>query len=87
MQQDLEELLNPLFNGDRIGDRPIMNVKSKKQEKLDINHRVRHVIKLTKDWIKRPFKLDLIPQVVVFHTQAHPYKGQGDKVIVCTFTT
>ena len=63
-----------------------MDAKIDKEENLDINHRARHVIKLTKNWIKRPFKLDLIPQVFVFHSQAHLDKGQGVKVAVPTFT-
>ena len=87
VQQDIEEVLDPLYNRDKIFDQPIMNAQIDKQGSLDINHRVRHVIKLTKDWIKRPFKLDPIPQVVVFHTTAHPTRGQGDKVTMPTFTT
>ena len=63
-----------------------MNVDVDKEENLDINHRARHVIKLTKYWIKRPFKLDVIPQAVVFHATTCPLSGQGAKVIVPTFT-
>ena len=63
-----------------------MNAEIDKEENSDINHRARHVIKLTKDWIKRPFKLDPIPQAVVFHTQAHLARGHGAKVTMTTFT-
>ena len=40
---------------------------------------------LTKDWIKRTFKLDPIPQVVVFHTTAFLVRGRGAKVVVPNF--
>ena len=49
VQQYLEELFDPLFNRDRIGDMPIMNDEVDKEENSDINHRARHVIKSTKD--------------------------------------
>ena len=49
VQEDIEDLLNPLFNRDKIGDRPIMNVRIDKEENSYINHMMRHVIKLTKD--------------------------------------
>ena len=87
VQQDTKDLLDPLFNRDKIGDRPIMNAKINKEENSYINHKLRHAIKLTKDWIKRPFKLDPIPQTIVFHAQSFPAKGQGSKVTVPTFTT
>ena len=59
-----------MFNKDKIGDLPIMNVEVDKEENSDINHRARHVIKLTNDWIKRPLKLKQIPETVIFHAQA-----------------
>ena len=69
-QQDSKELLDPLFNSDKIGERPIMNVEVDKEEANDINHWARHVIKMMKDWIKKPFALDPIPDIMIFHT--HP---------------
>jgi hypothetical protein len=87
VQQDTKDVLDPLHNIDKICDRPIMNVEIDKEENLDINHRAKHVIKLTKDWIKRPFKQDPIPQEVFFHAIAHPTKGRGAKVTMPTFTT
>ena len=48
-QEDTEDPLDPLYNRDTIFDQPIMNVEIDKEENLDINHRARHVIKLTKD--------------------------------------
>ena len=47
VQQDIEEMLDPFFNRDRIGDRPIMNVVVDKEENVVIKYRARHVIKLT----------------------------------------
>ena len=47
-----------------------MNAKIDKQDNLDINHRARYVIKITKDWMKRHLKLDPTPQVLVFHAIA-----------------
>ena len=64
-----------------------MNAKIDREENIDINHRVRHVIQLTKEWIKRPFKLYLVPQTIFFQATTCPVKGRGVKVIVPTFTT
>ena len=47
LQQDSAELLNPLFNIDKIGERPIMNVGVDREENDEINHWARHVIKMT----------------------------------------
>ena len=66
VQQDIQEVLDPLYNHDKIFDRPIMNAEVDREENVDINHRVRHIIQLTRDWIKKPFKLDLDPQTVIF---------------------
>ena len=68
----MKDVQDPLYNRDKIFDGPIMNVEIDKEENLDINHRARHIIKLTKDWIKRSLKLDLIPQVVVFQPTTFP---------------
>ena len=37
-QQDSKELLDPLFNVDKIGERTIMNAKVDREEADDINH-------------------------------------------------
>lgn len=65
LQQDSKESLDPLFNKDKIGERPIMNVEVDREDNSDINHRVRHIIKLMQDWIKKPFKLDLIHEMII----------------------
>ena len=44
-QQDLKELLDPLFNAEEIGERPIMNVEVDREEANDINHWARHFSK------------------------------------------
>ncbi len=84
-QQDSKELLDPLFNVDKIGERPIMNAKIDMEEADDINHHVRYVIKMMKDWIKKPFPLDLIPNTMIFHPHARPERGKGKKVTIPTF--
>ena len=84
-QQDSKELLDPFFNLDKVGERPNMNAEVDREEGDDINHRARHVIRMTKEWIKQPFQLDPIPDTVVFYAQAHPEKGRGRKVTIPTF--
>ena len=69
-QQYLKDLVDLLFNTDKIGERPIMNVEVDREEADDINHRARHVNKMMKDWIKKPFALDPIPNKVIFHVHA-----------------
>ena len=64
-----------------------MNAKIDKEENLEINHRARHVIKLMNDWIKRSFKIDPIPEIVIFHVQSYLARGRGAKVTIPIFTT
>ena len=52
--QDSNELLDPLFNANKVGERPILNAEVDREEGDDINHRVRHVIRMMKSWIKKP---------------------------------
>ena len=87
LQQDLGELLDPLFYTDKIRERPIVNVEVDREDNFDINHRVRNIIKMTKDKIKKPFKLDPIPETIIFHAQACLTKGRVKKVTILTFTT
>ena len=84
-KQDSKELLDPLFNADKIGERPIMNTKVDREEGDDINHRARHVIRMIKDWIKKPFPLDPIPDTVISHAHANPERGGGKKVKIHNF--
>ena len=42
--QDSKELLDPLFNTDKVGERPILNVEVDREEGADIDHQVRHAI-------------------------------------------
>ena len=46
LQQDLGELLEPLFNANKIGEWPIVNVEVDREEKYVINHRARNTIKM-----------------------------------------
>ena len=87
LQWDFENFLDPLFNRDKSGNRPIMNHEFDREENSNINHRARHVIKMTQDWIKKPFNLDPLTKIVIFHAQAFPTKGRGKKVIVPTFSS
>ena len=52
VQQDTEEVLDPLYNQDKIYDRPIMNVKIDRGENADINHKARNIIQLTKEGLR-----------------------------------
>ena len=40
-------MIDPLFSIDKIGERPIMNVEVDREENDEIDHRARHVIKMT----------------------------------------
>ena len=62
-----------------------MNAEVDREEVNDINHQARHVIKMTKDWIKKSFPLDPIPNTVIFHAHAYPERGRGKKVTIPTF--
>ena len=46
LQQESGELLDPLFNEDKIGEQPIMNGEVDTEENDDINHPTRHVIEM-----------------------------------------
>ena len=84
--QDSQELLDPLFNPNKVGERPILNVEVDRKEGDDINHQVRHVIRVMKSWIEKPFPLDRVLNTVIFHAHAHPKRGKGRKVTIPTFT-
>ena len=62
-----------------------MNVEDNREEGDDINHQVKYFIRMTNNWIKKPFPLDPIPDIVIFHAHAHPEKGRGNKVTIPTF--
>ena len=64
-----------------------MNVEVDKEEANDINHQVRHVVRMMKDWIKKPFPLDPIPDTMIFHAHARPERGRGKKVTIPSFAT
>lgn len=62
-----------------------MNDGVDREEGDDINHQVRYVIRMKKDWINKPFQLDPIPDTLIFHTQACLEKGRRKKVTMSTF--
>ena len=49
VQQGTQDVLDPLYNCDKIFDRPIMNEEIDREENAYINHRVRHIIQLKID--------------------------------------
>lgn len=44
VQQDTQDILDPLYNRDKIYDRPIMNMEINRDENVDIKHNSRHII-------------------------------------------
>ena len=77
--------MDPLFNTDKIVERLIMNIEVDREEGGDINHRVRHAIRIMKNWIKKPFPPDPIHDTVIFHAHACPERDRGKKVTIPTF--
>ena len=65
-QKDTEDVLDPLYNHYKIYDREIMNAKIDRNENLDINNRASYIIYITREWIKKPFNLDPVPQNITF---------------------
>ena len=51
IDQDTLDILDLIYNRDRIYDLPIANTKVVANENDDITHRARHVIALTREWI------------------------------------
>ena len=84
--QDSQEVLDHLFNASKVGERPILNAEIDREEGDDIDHHTRHVIRMTKSWIKKPFPLDPVSETVIFHAHARPERRKGRKVTVPTFT-
>ena len=52
IDQDTLDILDPIYNIDKIYDRAIVNAEVAIRENDDIMHRERHVISLTREWIK-----------------------------------
>ena len=42
--QDSQDVLDPLFNASKVGERPILNAEIHREEGDDIDHHARHVI-------------------------------------------
>ena len=61
LEKDVFEIKDPLYNRDKIYDRPIMNVEIAHEENDDIDHQRRHVVEITREWIKIPFYMNLVP--------------------------
>ena len=52
IDQDTPDILDLIYNRDKIYDRVIVNAEVTTREKNDIMHRARHIITLTREWIK-----------------------------------
>ena len=52
IDQDTPDILDPIYSRDKIYDQAIVNGEVAIRENDDIMHRARHVISLTRDWIK-----------------------------------
>ena len=57
-------VLDPLYNRETIFKHPIRNTKIGREENNDIQHWTRHVIQIMKDWVRKPFYLEPIPNVL-----------------------
>ena len=62
-----------------------MNTEVDREEGDDINPRVRHVIQMKNNWMKKPFPLDPIPNTIIFYAHTHLERGKGKKVAITTF--
>lgn len=62
-----------------------MNVEIDRDENVDIDNRACHIVQLTREWIKKPFKLDPIPLLVPLQGITRPIKGKGVKITVPNF--
>lgn len=85
IEKDVPKIMHPLYNRDKIYDRPIINVEIGRDENDDIDHRGRHVVALAREWIRKPFQMDPIPQVIYFQATTRPTKGKGTKVTIPTY--
>ena len=85
IDQDTPDILDLIYNRDKIYDRAIVNVEVAVKENDDIMHRARHIISLTKDWIRRPFKLDPLSSALALKAPARPKKWKGIIATIPTF--
>jgi hypothetical protein len=85
IQRDTPDILDPLYNQDKIYERPMVNAEVDKDENDDIMHRARHIIELTQKWIRKPFQLDPLPSAPTLQAPARPDKGKGKKVTIPSF--
>ena len=83
--QNTPDILDPIYNRDKIYDRAIVNAEVAIRENDDIMHREIHVISLTREWIKKHFRLDLLPNAPTLQAPARPEKQKGIKVTIPTF--
>jgi hypothetical protein len=87
VQRDTPDILDPLYNIDKIYERPVVNAEVDKSKNDDIMHRARHIIDLTQRWIRKPFPLDPLPGTPALQAPARPETGKGKKVTIPSFQT
>ena len=85
VKKDIEDVLDPQSNREKIYDMSIMNVEMRRDKKFDINHMAHDIVQLTMEWIKKLFKLELVPHAIPLQAKIHLVKGKVSKVIVSTF--
>lgn len=61
VEKDSKDILDSLYNQEKIYNRSIMNAEIGRDENVDIKNRACHIVQLTREWIKKPFKLDPVP--------------------------
>ena len=64
-----------------------MNAEIGWENNYDINHQARQVVELTREYIKKPFSMDLVPQALRLQARNRPKRGKGTKVTIPTYPT
>ena len=85
IDKDLLDILDPLYNRDKMYESTVVNVEIAIEENDGIMHKVRHIIKLTRDWIQKPFRLDPLSNVPPLQAPTCPEKGKHKKVALPSF--
>ena len=85
IDQDTPNILDLIYNRDKIFDRAIVNTKVATKENDNTMHRARHVIELTREWINRPFRMDPLPNAPILLAPTRTKNGKGVKVTIPTF--
>ena len=85
--KDFTEIMDPLYNRDKIYERTITNVEIGHVENANINHQGQHVVELIREWIRKPFWMDPISQALPLQDITQTNKGKGTKITKPTYPT